>query len=78
MGGEILRETGTHLVLVGVSIGIATAIGVPLGVILTRRPGWQRLQQPRDEQGDRDLRGHGDDRVDHGVDDGHAEDVVLG
>ena len=43
MSEEILRETGHHLVLVGVSIGIATAIGVPLGVILTRRPGWQRL-----------------------------------
>src|SRR5919198_6604352 len=43
MSEEILRETGHHLVLVGVSIGIATAIGVPLGVLLTRRPGWQRL-----------------------------------
>jgi osmoprotectant transport system permease protein len=43
MTEEILRETGRHLVLVGVSIGIATAIGVPLGVVLTRRPGWQRL-----------------------------------
>jgi osmoprotectant transport system permease protein len=43
MTEEILSETGRHLVLVGVSIGIATAIGVPLGVVLTRRPGWQRL-----------------------------------
>jgi osmoprotectant transport system permease protein len=43
MGDEILRETGRHLVLVGVSIGLATAIGVPLGIGLTRRPGWSRL-----------------------------------
>jgi osmoprotectant transport system permease protein len=40
---EILSETLHHLVLVGVSIGIATAIGVPLGVLLTRRPAWTRL-----------------------------------
>jgi len=40
---EILRETGRHMMLVGVSIGIATAIGVPLGVLLTRRPGWSRF-----------------------------------
>jgi osmoprotectant transport system permease protein len=40
---EILRETGRHMMLVGVSIGIATAVGVPLGVLLTRRPGWTRF-----------------------------------
>jgi len=40
---EILAETGTHLVLVGVSVGVATAIGVPLGIVLTRRPAWSRL-----------------------------------
>jgi osmoprotectant transport system permease protein len=40
---EILRETLRHLLLVGVSIGIATAIGVPLGIALSRRPGWQRI-----------------------------------
>jgi len=40
---EILRETGHHLVLVGVSIGLAVAIGVPLGVLLTRRPRVQRV-----------------------------------
>ena len=43
MTAEILRETGRHLVLVGVSIAVATAIGVPLGIALTRRPAWQRL-----------------------------------
>jgi osmoprotectant transport system permease protein len=40
---EILAETGTHLVLVGISVGVATAIGVPLGIVLTRRPAWSRL-----------------------------------
>jgi len=39
---EILHETGRHVMLVAVSIGIATAIGVPTGVLLTRRPGWSR------------------------------------
>jgi len=43
VSAEILRETGHHVMLVAVSIGIATAIGVPLGVWLTRRPGWSRL-----------------------------------
>jgi len=27
---------------VGISVGIATAIGVPLGIFLTRRPAWSR------------------------------------
>ena len=40
---EILRETLRHVMLVAVSIGIATAIAVPLGVVLTRRPAWSRL-----------------------------------
>ena len=40
---EIFAETGTHLVLVGISVGLATAIGVPLGIVLTRRPAWSRL-----------------------------------
>jgi len=40
---EVMAETTTHLVLVGVSVGIATAIGVPLGIVLTRRPAWSRL-----------------------------------
>ena len=43
MGAEILAETGRHMLLVVVSVGLATAIGVPLGILLTRRPGWQRL-----------------------------------
>ena len=36
---EVLVETGRHVMLVGVSVGIATAFGVPLGVWLTWRPG---------------------------------------
>ena len=43
MTREILSETATHLLLVGVSVGLATAIGVPLGILLTRRPAWSRL-----------------------------------
>jgi osmoprotectant transport system permease protein len=43
MGAEILAETGRHVLLVVISVGLATAIGVPLGILLTRRPGWQRL-----------------------------------
>ena len=43
MNAEVVRETLRHVSLVAVSIGIATAVGVPLGVVLTRRPAWQRL-----------------------------------
>ena len=43
MAAEILAETGRHVMLVVISVGLATAIGVPLGILLTRSPGWQRL-----------------------------------
>lgn len=36
---ELLLRTGEHVVLVGVSVAIATLVGVPLGVWLTRKPG---------------------------------------
>ncbi|MDR1727238.1 MAG: ABC transporter permease subunit [Acidobacteriota bacterium] len=39
---EILKMTGEHLLLVGVSTAIATLVGIPLGVFLTRRPAWSR------------------------------------
>lgn len=42
-GSEILQETGTHLILVGTSIGIATLVGIPLGILITRR---SHLRQP--------------------------------
>jgi osmoprotectant transport system permease protein len=42
VSGEIARATLEHVVLVLASVGIATVVGVPLGVMLTRRPAWQR------------------------------------
>jgi osmoprotectant transport system permease protein len=42
MTGEVLTETARHLLLVTVSVGLATLVGVPLGILLTRRPAWQR------------------------------------
>ncbi|HEY7713564.1 MAG TPA: glycine betaine ABC transporter substrate-binding protein [Candidatus Binatia bacterium] len=38
-GGEILELTFEHLILVIVATGLAILIGVPLGVVLTRKPG---------------------------------------
>ena len=35
---EVLTLTGEHLWLVGVSMLLAVAIGVPLGILLSRRP----------------------------------------
>jgi osmoprotectant transport system permease protein len=43
MTDEILNETYWHLVLVGVSTGIAVAVGVPLGVLAVRRGSLRRL-----------------------------------
>jgi osmoprotectant transport system permease protein len=40
--GEILALTGEHVVLVAVASALAAAIGVPVGVALTRRPGLAR------------------------------------
>lgn len=40
--GEALGLLGQHLVLVGISTAVAAAIGIPLGVALTRRPRWRR------------------------------------
>ncbi|HEX9727751.1 MAG TPA: ABC transporter permease [Gemmatimonadales bacterium] len=41
--GEVARLAIEHLALVGVSTGIAIAIGLPVGIALTRRP---RLRGP--------------------------------
>src|ERR687888_196220 len=38
---EVLGLLGQHLYLVALSTGIAIVIGVPLGVLLTRRPAWR-------------------------------------
>jgi osmoprotectant transport system permease protein len=39
---EILQLTGEHLLLVAVSTLIAVAIGIPVGLLLTRRARWKR------------------------------------
>ncbi|HWZ33638.1 MAG TPA: ABC transporter permease [Bryobacteraceae bacterium] len=38
---DILELTSEHLVLVLTAMGVAIAIGVPLGIVLTRRPRWR-------------------------------------
>lgn len=40
--GEALGLLGQHLVLVVTSTAVAAAIGIPVGVALTRRPRWRR------------------------------------
>ena len=42
-GSEILQHTGEHLLLVGVAIAIATLVGIPLGILITRNT---KLRQP--------------------------------
>ncbi|MBD2181969.1 ABC transporter permease [Planktothrix sp. FACHB-1355] len=37
-GSEILSHTGEHIFLVGISIAIATLLGIPLGILITRQP----------------------------------------
>ena len=39
---EVLGLTGEHLLLVAVSTLIAVAVGLPVGLMLTRRPAWKR------------------------------------
>lgn len=39
---EILTRTSEHLFLVGVSIGIAVLIGIPLGILITRKPAFAK------------------------------------
>lgn len=40
---EVLTLTAEHLWLVGISMLLAIAIGVPLGILLTRRPAWRSI-----------------------------------
>ncbi|MBW4573999.1 MAG: ABC transporter permease subunit [Aphanothece sp. CMT-3BRIN-NPC111] len=42
-GSEILLHTGEHLFLVGISISIAILVGIPLGILITRKPKLTRL-----------------------------------
>ncbi len=39
---EIVELTGEHLLLVAASTLVAVAVGIPLGLLLTRRPRWKR------------------------------------
>lgn len=40
---EIATLTGEHLWLVGISMLLAIAVGIPLGILLTRKPGWKTV-----------------------------------
>lgn len=40
---EVLTLTAEHLWLVGISMLLAIAIGVPLGILLSRRPAWRSI-----------------------------------
>ena len=40
--GDLVARTGEHLFLVGVSILIAALIGIPAGILVTRRPRLER------------------------------------
>ena len=40
---EVLTLTGEHLWLVGIPMLLAVVIGVPLGILLSRRPAWKSL-----------------------------------
>ncbi|MCM1985276.1 ABC transporter permease [Lyngbya confervoides] len=42
LGPEILQHSLEHLGLVLASMGMAIALGVPLGIVLTRQEGWRR------------------------------------
>ena len=39
---EVLSLTGEHLWLVAVSTAIAVSVGIPTGLLLTRRAAWKR------------------------------------
>src|SRR6266513_2448465 len=42
LANDLLQLTGEHLVLVVSAMAVAMLIGVPLGILLTRRGEWQR------------------------------------
>lgn len=41
-GAEIWQHTGEHLFLVGIAIAVATLLGLPLGILITRRAIWRQ------------------------------------
>lgn len=40
---EMLRLTGEHLVLAVFSTLVAALVGIPCGILLTRKPGWRKV-----------------------------------
>jgi len=42
-GRQVLTLTGEHIWLVGISMLLVVAAGVPLGILLSRRPAWRGL-----------------------------------
>src|ERR1700716_1496340 len=42
LAADLLQLTGEHLVLVISAMAVAILLGVPLGILLTRRPGARR------------------------------------
>ena len=40
---QVLTLTGEHIWLVGISMLLVVAVGVPLGVLLSRRPAWRGI-----------------------------------
>jgi osmoprotectant transport system permease protein len=42
MWPEIARATGEHLAIVGIAVAVASAIGIPLGIVCTRHGKWGR------------------------------------
>src|SRR6185436_2495848 len=40
---EVLQLTFEHLLLVLIATGAATAVGIPIGILLTRRPRWSKI-----------------------------------
>ena len=43
MLAEVAYETARHILLVAVSVAIASLVAIPVGVALTRRPAWKRM-----------------------------------
>jgi osmoprotectant transport system permease protein len=43
MTNEIIRATGEHIVIVTIAVAIATAAGVPLGILCVRHTRWGRI-----------------------------------
>ncbi|WP_099069170.1 ABC transporter permease [Nostoc linckia] len=39
---EILQHTLEHFFLVGIAIGIAILVGIPLGILITRKTSWRK------------------------------------